>query len=65
MITSKETNIPWNKFNITKLVITLLLILLQVTNVAKLIYTASRERNNVFDADYYDPVVKIMTFVSI
>lgn len=63
MIISKEANIPWNKLNVSKLVITLLLILLHIIDVGQVIHVASKEPGLIFDADYYDPVVKLLTFV--
>lgn len=65
MIASKEANIPRNKLNISKLIITFLLMLLEMINIGEVIYVSSRERHKVYAADYYDPVVKFLTFVSI
>ncbi|CAB3223726.1 unnamed protein product [Arctia plantaginis] len=63
MFVSKEANIPWSKLNVIKLVITLFLVLLQIINFSQVIYTSSREQDIVFDADYYAPIVKLITFV--
>ncbi|XP_075974237.1 multidrug resistance-associated protein 1-like [Anticarsia gemmatalis] len=63
MMNSKEANIPWNKMNISKLIVTFLLIILHVIDVGQVIHVSSREHDKVFDADYYDPVAKVLTFV--
>ncbi|XP_063893502.1 multidrug resistance-associated protein 1 [Helicoverpa armigera] len=63
ILTSRESNIPWNKLNISKLVITSLLVLLQILNLVLVTYESSREDNQINDADFYDPVVKIFTLM--
>ncbi|XP_075974899.1 multidrug resistance-associated protein 1-like isoform X2 [Anticarsia gemmatalis] len=63
MMKSKEANIPWNKLNISKLFVTLMLILLHIIDIGQVIHVSSRENDKVFDADYYDPVAKLLTFV--
>ncbi|XP_072938928.1 multidrug resistance-associated protein 1 isoform X2 [Epargyreus clarus] len=58
---SKERNIPWNILNITKLIITCLLIVLKFVDLGVTVHRSSKEET-VFNADYYSPIVKILTF---
>ncbi|XP_045495077.1 multidrug resistance-associated protein 1 isoform X2 [Colias croceus] len=60
---SKEKNIPWNILNITKLIITILLIVLKFVDLGVTVHKSSKEEEDVFNADYYCPIVKIFTFV--
>lgn len=64
ILNSKERNIPWNIFNISKLIITILLIVLKFVDLGVTVHTASKEEEDVFNVDYYGPIVKILTFVS-
>ncbi|CAB3223730.1 unnamed protein product [Arctia plantaginis] len=63
MILSKEANISWNKLNLIKMISTLLLIFLQLVDISRTVFVLPRETNKIFDADYYGPVVKFLTFV--
>ncbi|CAB3223737.1 unnamed protein product [Arctia plantaginis] len=63
MSISKEADIPWNKLNISKMVFTIMLILLQIIDIGQVISVSSRHTNKVYAADYYDPVVKLFTFI--
>lgn len=65
ILNSKEKNIPWNPLNITKLIITCLLIVLKFVDLGVAVHTSSKGEQEVFNADYYSPVIKILTFVSI
>lgn len=65
IVSSKEGNIPWNKLNISKLVIALSLVVLQILNLILVTYASSNEENKIYDADFYEPVVKLLTLVSI
>lgn len=65
ILNSKERNIPWNLLNISKLVITCLLIVLKFVDLGVTVHKSSKEDEDVFNADYYSPIVKILTFVSI
>lgn len=60
---SKERNIPWNPLNITKLIITCLLIVLTLVDLGVTVHMSS-QGEPVFNSDYYAPVIKILTFVS-
>ncbi|XP_038214944.1 multidrug resistance-associated protein 1 isoform X4 [Zerene cesonia] len=60
---SKEKNIPWNILNISKLIITILLIVLKFVDLGVTVHKSSKEEEDVFNADYYCPIVKIFTFV--
>lgn len=62
---SKEFNIPWNKLNISKLIIICLLCILQIVNICQVAYKSESDEIKVFDVDYYDPGIKLLTFVSI
>lgn len=64
IINSKERNIPWNILNISKLLVTCLLILLKFVDLGVAVHKSSKEEEDVFNADYYAPTVKILTFVS-
>ncbi|CAF4848492.1 unnamed protein product [Pieris macdunnoughi] len=63
ILNSKERNIPWNIFNISKLIITILLIVLKFVDLGVTVHKASKEEEDVFNVDFYGPVVKILTFV--
>lgn len=65
ILNSKERNIPWNILNISKLFITCLLIVLKFVDLGVTVHTSSQEDMAVFSADYYSPIIKILTFVSI
>ncbi|XP_073949373.1 multidrug-Resistance like Protein 1 isoform X1 [Choristoneura fumiferana] len=62
IISSKERNIPWNILNISKLIITSLLIVLTFVDLGVTVHRESREDENVFSVDYYTPIIKILTF---
>ncbi|CAD0199749.1 unnamed protein product [Chrysodeixis includens] len=62
ILSSKERNIPWNMLNISKLVITCLLIVLKFVDLGVTVHTSSQGEIEVFNADYYSPIVKILTF---
>ncbi|XP_075974894.1 multidrug-Resistance like Protein 1 isoform X3 [Anticarsia gemmatalis] len=62
ILNSKERNIPWNILNISKLVITCLLIVLKFVDLGVTVHTSSKEDLEVFNADYYSPIIKILTF---
>lgn len=65
IVSSKERNIPWNILNISKLIITSLLIVLTFVDLGVTVHRESKEDDNVFSVDYYTPIIKILTFVSI
>lgn len=52
-------NIPWNYFNITKLVVNAALIVLTVIDLSKAV-----GRDDVPDVDIVTPIIKLVTFVS-
>ncbi|XP_026732665.1 multidrug resistance-associated protein 1-like isoform X2 [Trichoplusia ni] len=60
---SKEFNIPWNKLNISKLIIICLLCILQIVNICQVAYKSKSDEIKVFDVDYYDPGIKLLTFI--
>ncbi|XP_047989436.1 multidrug resistance-associated protein 1 isoform X3 [Leguminivora glycinivorella] len=62
IISSKERNIPWNPLNISKLIITSLLIVLTFADLGTTVHRFSRQEEDVFNVDYYTPIVKILTF---
>ncbi|XP_063535449.1 multidrug resistance-associated protein 1 [Cydia strobilella] len=62
IINSKERNIPWNPLNISKLIITSLLIVLTFVDLGTTVHRFSRQEEDVFNVDYYTPIVKILTF---
>ncbi|KPI96774.1 Canalicular multispecific organic anion transporter 2 [Papilio xuthus] len=61
ILNSKERNIPWNILNISKLVITCLLIVLKFVDLGVTVHKSSKDEE-VFNADYYSPIIKILTF---
>lgn len=61
IIHSKERNIPWNILNITKLIITCLLIVLKFVELGITVHKSNTEKG-VFNADYYSPIISILTF---
>ncbi|XP_023935367.1 multidrug resistance-associated protein 1 isoform X2 [Bicyclus anynana] len=63
IINSKERNIPWNILNLSKLLVTCLLILLKFVDLGVTVHKSSKEEEDVFNADYYAPTVKILTFI--
>lgn len=64
ILNSKEKNIPWNPLNITKLIVTCLLIVLKFVDLGVTVHRGSSDEDNVFNADYFSPILKIATFVS-
>ncbi|KAM3964279.1 multidrug-Resistance like Protein 1 [Aphomia sociella] len=60
---SKERNIPWNALNISKLAITCLLIVVKFVDLGVTVHNSSQDENVVYNADYYAPIIKILTFV--
>ncbi|CAK1540433.1 unnamed protein product [Leptosia nina] len=62
ILNSKEHNIPWNILNISKLITTILLIVLKFVDLGVTVHKASKEEEDVFNVDYYGPIVKILTF---
>ncbi|KAJ8730882.1 hypothetical protein PYW08_002295 [Mythimna loreyi] len=62
ILNSKERNIPWNVLNISKLFVTCLLIVLKFVDLGVTVHTSSQGEKEVFSADYYSPIVKILTF---
>ncbi|VVD06181.1 unnamed protein product [Leptidea sinapis] len=65
ILNSKERNIPWNILNISKLVITILLIVFKFVDLGVAVHKSSNEEEDVFSADYYAPLVKILTFFGV
>ncbi|CAK1601166.1 unnamed protein product [Parnassius mnemosyne] len=61
ILSSKERNIPWNILNISKLVVTCVLIILKFVDLGVTVHKSSKEEE-VFNADYYNPIIKILTF---
>ncbi|XP_063232793.1 LOW QUALITY PROTEIN: multidrug resistance-associated protein 1-like [Bacillus rossius redtenbacheri] len=61
ILNSKFRNIPWNWLNITKIALTLFLILLSVSDVAYVIYKEA-QGFEVYPVDFGTPIVKIATF---
>ncbi|XP_060803850.1 multidrug resistance-associated protein 1 isoform X3 [Amyelois transitella] len=64
IVNSKERNIPWNMLNISKLVITSLLIVVTCVDLGVAVHHSTGEQGefDVYNADYYGPVLKISTF---
>ncbi|KAJ0175661.1 hypothetical protein K1T71_008820 [Dendrolimus kikuchii] len=63
ILNSKERNIPWNILNISKLVLTCILIVLKFVDLGVTVHKSSNGEEDVFNADYYSPIIKILTFV--
>nr|QCO93576.1 ATP-binding cassette subfamily C member 5 [Chilo suppressalis] len=59
---SKEKNIPWNILNITKLVVNCLLIVVKFVDLGVTVHNSSQKDKVVANADYYSPIIKILTF---
>uniref|UniRef100_A0A6M2DRX2 ABC-type glutathione-S-conjugate transporter n=1 Tax=Xenopsylla cheopis TaxID=163159 RepID=A0A6M2DRX2_XENCH len=58
---SKKKNVPWSFLNISKLLLTALLIALSFVNLGHAISLSNSE--NVFNVSYYTPTIKILTFL--
>nr|CAD7457915.1 unnamed protein product [Timema tahoe] len=58
---SKTKNVPWNWLNISKIILTALLIVLSIADVG---LVASRHSNEfeTFSVDYYTPIIRMVTF---
>nr|CAD7427422.1 unnamed protein product [Timema monikensis] len=58
---SKTKNVPWNWLNISKIILTAILIVLSIADVG---LVASRRSNEfeVFSVDYYTPIIRMVTF---
>lgn len=59
---SLNRNIPWNILNISKLIITLLLVILTICDLGSAI--SRQSEIDIYPVDYYTPAIKIGTFVS-
>lgn len=62
---SKKRDIRWNFLNITKLLSTVLLIVLSFADLATNFAHIKSEVFKVYDVDIYTPVIKVISFVSI
>ncbi|XP_063822466.1 multidrug resistance-associated protein 1 isoform X1 [Ostrinia nubilalis] len=62
ILNSKEKNIPWNPLNITKLIVTSILIVVKFVDLGVTVHNSSQKENVVSNADYYSPIIKILTF---
>ncbi|KAJ2942610.1 hypothetical protein O0L34_g2077 [Tuta absoluta] len=62
ILNSKERNIPWNPLNITKLLVTFLLIVLKFVDLGVTVHRSSKDEEEVFGVEYYSPVIKLLTF---
>ncbi|XP_021917145.1 multidrug resistance-associated protein 1 isoform X2 [Zootermopsis nevadensis] len=58
---SKTRNIPWNWLNITKLVLTVVLVILATADLGRSVHL-SANGESVSSADFYSPIIKIATF---
>nr|CAD7573697.1 unnamed protein product [Timema californicum] len=58
---SKTKNVPWNWLNISKIILTAILIVLSIADVW---LVASRRSNEfeTFSVDYYTPIIRMVTF---
>ncbi|XP_026315306.1 multidrug resistance-associated protein 1 isoform X2 [Hyposmocoma kahamanoa] len=59
---SKERNIPWNILNISKLIVTCLLIVLKFVDLGVSVHRSSQQEEEVPNNDYYCPIIKLLTF---
>lgn len=62
---SKERNIPWSVLNISKLIVTGLLIVLKFVDLGVSVFRSSQHEEKIPNNDYYSPIIKLITFVSI
>lgn len=58
---SKKKDIPWNVLNVSKIILTSVLIILSLTDVI----TTVNSEEFIYSVDIYTPIIKILTFVSI
>lgn len=56
-------NVPWGVLNVSKLILTGALILLTVVDLC--MAASHNSSGNIYPVDFYTPVIKIVTFVSI
>lgn len=61
ILKSKERNIPWNILNISKSIITILLIVITFVDLGVTVHGSSNGEQ-VHEVDYYSPIIKILTF---
>ncbi|XP_049764041.1 multidrug resistance-associated protein 1 isoform X1 [Schistocerca cancellata] len=61
LLSSKTRNVPWNWLNATKLVITLILVVLTVADLGNAFHLISLNED-VHPVDIFVPIIKIMTF---
>ncbi|XP_077285787.1 multidrug resistance-associated protein 1-like [Arctopsyche grandis] len=59
---SKDRNIPWSTLNTSKLLITILLLLLTISDLGLSVYKSFNEEH-VPNVEYYTPIIKIISFV--
>lgn len=61
ILNSKKKDIPWSVLNVSKIILSSVLIILSLTDVI----TALNSDNIAYSVDIYTPIIKILTFVSI
>lgn len=65
ILSSKKRNIPWNFLNVSKIIVTTLLILLSFSDLVTNVAYSESETFDVYNVDIYTPVIKLLSFVSI
>lgn len=65
ILSSKKRDIPWNFLNVSKLVVTSLLILLSFSDLIINIAYSESDQFSVYNVDIYTPIIKLFSFVSI
>lgn len=61
---SKTRNVPWNWYNITKLILIVLLSIIQVSEISYALYLDNQLNEETYSVTYISPVVLLLTFVS-
>lgn len=65
ILNSKKRNIPWNFLNVSKIIVTSLLILLAFSDLVTNFAYSESDKFSVYSVDIYTPAIKLLSFVSI
>ncbi|KAL0267499.1 UNVERIFIED_CONTAM: hypothetical protein PYX00_009752 [Menopon gallinae] len=59
---SKTRNVPWNWYNITKLILIVILSVIQISDVGYALYVDNQLNEDIYSVSYISPMVLLLTF---
>ncbi|XP_031350249.1 multidrug resistance-associated protein 1 isoform X4 [Photinus pyralis] len=62
ILNSQNRKIPWNFLNITKFLITLVLVIVSVVDFGVAVHYAKDEQYSIHKVDVYSPIIRILTY---